>query len=93
MYIKHWHVLLPHKANATSTVPVNFTFTFPNLHQGQPTNKRPLMLLMNGLSVESFWYNKVISDLAAKGFVIAASDYYRPLHVKSPVLPSKSPAD
>ncbi|CAL8464883.1 g4418 [Coccomyxa elongata] len=50
-------------------------------------SKKPLVLLLNGASVESFWYQWVIEELAKKGFVIAASDYYRPFHYKTPILP------
>lgn len=40
------HLLLPHKANATTTVPVNFTFTYPA--HTSPERPKPLILLLNG---------------------------------------------
>ena len=89
--VGHYHVVLPHRVDSKTTVSVNFTLTYPAREAAQPSvvtrSKRPLVLLLNGASVESFWYQRVIEELAKKGFVIAASDYYRPF--KSPVLPSK----
>lgn len=90
--VSRFHVVLPHKVNSTTTVPINFTLTYPAQEAAQSPvdtkSKKPLVLLLNGASVESFWYERVIEELAKKGFVIAASDYYRPFP-KTPVLPSK----
>ncbi len=93
--VGRFHVVLPHKVNSTTTVPVNFNLTYPAQGAAQypvvTKSKKPFVLLLNGASVESFWYQRVIEELAKKGFVIAASDYYRPFHYKTPVLPSKFP--
>ncbi len=90
-------VVLPHKRDGTSVIPLNFTFTFPGPHAA-PLDlakhpKLPLVLLLNGASVESFWYRRVIGDLASKGFVVASTDYYRPIPSGSPFKPSKSCTD
>lgn len=68
---------LQYRAN-TSSVPVPFYFTFPaDLAAGaaQPP-RQPLVFLMNGFSVEASRYSGVLAGLAARGFVVAASDYY-----------------
>ncbi len=85
--------MLPHKRDGTSVIPLNFTFTFPGPHAA-PLDlakhpKLPLVFLLNGASVESFWYRRVIGDLASKGFVVASTDYYRPIPSGSPFKPSK----
>ena len=86
-------VVLPHKRDATSVVPLNFTFTFPGPDAASRDvakhPKLPLVLLLNGASVESFWYRRVIGDLASKGFVVASTDYYRPIPSGSPFKPSR----
>ncbi|KAK9917826.1 hypothetical protein WJX75_008648 [Coccomyxa subellipsoidea] len=48
---------------------------------------KPLVLLLNGASVESFWYSRVIERLAKQRFVVASSDYYRAFPYKTRVLP------
>ena len=68
---------LQHRANSSS-VPVPFHFTFPaDIAAGaaQPP-RQPLVFLMNGFSVEASRYSGVLTGLAARGFVVAASDYY-----------------
>lgn len=42
------HLILPHKANATATVPVNFTLTYPADPQITLDHPKPLVLLLNG---------------------------------------------
>ena len=68
--------------------PLNFTFTYPEADAASlataSRRKLPLVLLLNGASVESFWYRRVIGDLASKGFVIASFDYYRAIPSGSP---------
>lgn len=85
-------VVLPHKEDG-SVIPLNFTFTFPGPDGASPSvakhPKLPLVLLLNGASVESFWYRRVIGDLASKGFVVASTDYYRPIPSGSPFKPSR----
>nr|QOL01183.1 putative extracellular protein CSOL_101 [Pseudococcomyxa simplex] len=81
------HLILPHKANATATVPVNFTLTYPADPQITLAHPKPLVLLLNGASVESFWYSRVIERLAKQRFVVASSDYYRAFPYKTRVLP------
>ena len=86
-------VVLPHKRDSASVVPLNFTFTFPAPDAASPDvakhPKLPLVLLLNGASVESFWYRRVIGDLSSKGFVVASTDYYRPIPSGSPFKPSR----
>lgn len=68
---------LQHKANSSS-VPVPFYFTFPAefaAGTAQP-HRQPMVFLMNGFSVEASRYSGVLAGLAARGFVVAASDYY-----------------
>jgi hypothetical protein len=60
--------------------PVNTTFFYPNLTSnvaGSSFVAKPLVLLWNGASVESFWYTRVITDLASRGYVVGATDLYR----------------
>ena len=86
-------ILLPHSPDGTSVTPLNFTFTYPEAGTASlaiaSRPKLPLVLLLNGASVESFWYTRVIGDLASKGFVIASTDYYRPIPSGSPFKPSE----
>ena len=90
---KRKDILLPHSPDGTSVTPLNFTFTYPKDGAASPgiasRPKLPLVLLLNGASVESFWYRGVIGDLASKGFVIASTDYYRPIPSGSPFKPSE----
>jgi len=87
-------VVLPHKKDGASIIiPLNFTFTFPGPDaaslQVANSPKLPLVLLLNGASVESFWYRRVIGDLASMGFVVASTDYYRPIPSGTPFKPSR----
>ena len=90
---KRKDILLPHSSGGASVTPLNFTFTYPEagaaLLATASRPKLPLVLLLNGASVESFWYRRVIGDLASKGFVIASTDYYRPIPSGSPFKPSE----
>ena len=90
---KRKDILLPHNPGGTSVTPLNFTFTYPEAGAASlataSRRKLPLVLLLNGASVESFWYRRVIGDLASKGFVIASTDYYRPIPSGSPFKPSE----
>ena len=90
---KRKDILLPHNPDGTSVTPLNFTFTYPEAGTASlaiaSRRKLPLVLLLNGASVESFWYRRVIGDLASKGFVIASTDYYRPIPSGSPFKPSE----
>ena len=87
------NVVLPHENGEGSVTPLNFTFTFPEHRVSSSDSskhpKMPLVLLLNGASVESFWYRRVIGDLASKGFVVASTDYYRPIPSGSPFTPSR----
>ena len=90
---KRKDILLPHNPGGTSVTPLNFTFTYPEAGAASLATasrpKLPLVLLLNGASVESFWYRRVIGNLASKGFVIASTDYYRPIPSGSPFKPSE----
>ena len=90
---KRKDILLPHNPGGTSVTPLNFTFTYPEADAASlataSRRKLPLVLLLNGASVESFWYRRVIGDLASKVFVIASTDYYRPIPSGSPFKPSE----
>ena len=90
---KRKDILLPHSPDGTSVTPLNFTFTYPEASAASlgtaSRPKLPLVLLLNGASVESFWYRRVIGDLASKGFVVASTDYYRPIPSGSPFKPSE----
>ena len=68
---------LQHKANSSS-VPVPFYFTYPADFAAGAAHppRQPLVFLMNGFSVEASRYSGVLAGLAARGFVVAASDYY-----------------
>ena len=79
------NVTLQHQQNYVTAVPVNFTFTYPDV--SLPI-KMPLLMLFNGASVESFWYRRLVAQLASKGYVVATNDYYRPYTVPIPNLPS-----
>jgi len=70
---------LLHERKDSASVPVPFYFTFPEAYAGgAPAGHRrqPLVFLMNGFAVEAPRYTGVIASLAARGFVVASSDYY-----------------
>ena len=68
-----YNITLQHRQE-NGTVSLPFSFTYPR----QPSaSRKPLVLLLNGASVESFWYRRVMGDLAEKGYVIVSTDYYR----------------
>ena len=70
--------VLKHVPSPGTSVPINFTFTYPDASPATDViTKPPLIFLLNGASVEAEWYSDVIKDLAALGYVVAASDYYR----------------
>ena len=66
-------------------MPVNFTFTYP---VDEPATKMPIVMLLNGANVESYWYRRLLAQLASAGYVVASSDLYRPYKVTIPQLPS-----
>ena len=68
-----YNVTLDHRAE-NGTIKLPFSFTYPT---SAPAIRQPLILLMNGASVESYWYRRVIADLASKGYVVVSADYYR----------------
>jgi hypothetical protein len=68
-----YNITLQHQQE-NGTVSLPFSFTYP---LRPPASKRPLILFLNGASVESFWYRRVIGGLADKGYVIVSTDYYR----------------
>ena len=68
-------------------MPVNFTFTYP---ANDPATKMPVVMLLNGANVESFWYRRLVAQLASGGYVVASSNYYRSFKVSTPQLPSNS---
>ena len=68
-----YNVTLDHRVE-NGTIKLPFSFTYPT---AAPADKLPLIMLMNGASVESYWYRRVIGDLASKGYVVASTDYYR----------------
>ena len=70
---------LLHEREDGTSVLIPFYFTFPEEYAGGvPAGHRrqPLVFLMNGFAVEAPRYTGVISSLAARGFVVASSDYY-----------------
>ena len=83
--IKVQNVTLQHQQNVVTAVPVVFSVTYPT---DEPAKRMPLLMLFNGASVDSYWYRRVISRLASKGYVVVTSDYYRPYTVPIPNLPS-----
>ena len=81
------NVTLQHQHSRSTAVPVNFTFTYP---VEEPATRMPMVMLLNGASVESYWYRRLIAQLSSKGFVVASSDYYRSFKTSSSQLPSVS---
>ena len=79
------NVTLQHQQNLVTAVPVDFSFTYP---VDDPATRMPLVMLLNGASVESYWYRRVVAQLASKGYVVVTSDYYRPYTIPIPNLPS-----
>lgn len=79
------NVTLDHQQSEGHFVPVNFTFTYP---VDEPATKMPMVMLLNGANVESYWYRRLIAQLASTGYVVASSDLYRPFKVTIPQLPS-----